>query len=139
MTYATQQDLVDRFGAQELARLTDKDLGETINASTVDRALADTDAEIDSYLSKRVATPLSPAPALVNAHACTIARYRLHGDMVTDRIRDAYKDARAWLEKAAKGEVSIDGLQVAEGAASADMPLVEGPERIFGRDDMKVF
>ena len=41
-----QTDLVERFGAQEMAQLTDPVAGTTINATTVARALADADAAL---------------------------------------------------------------------------------------------
>lgn len=139
MTYATQQDLIDRYGADELAQLTDRAAATTIDAVVVNRALADADSEIDSFLARRVTTPLSPAPQIVKAHACAIARFRLHKDHAPEHVRDAYKDAIAWLNKAAAGSISIDGLPTPEGATTADMPIVDAPARIFGRDAMRGF
>lgn len=137
MSYASKQDLIDRFGADELARLTDRALGQTIDDTVIARALGDADAMIDSYLAKRAPTPLSPVPALVLSHACAIARYQLHQDSAPERVKDAYKAALSWLELAAAGKVTIDGIAPTESATTADMPLVEGPERIFGRESMQ--
>lgn len=139
MAYATKQDLIDRYGENELARLTDRAAGTTVNDTVVDRALADASAEIDSYLAKRATTPLSPMPGLVVTHCCAIARYYLHEDHAPDRVKDAYKLAIDWLKLAARGDVTVDGVTPAQDAPSADMPLVEGPERIFGRDSMRLY
>ncbi len=139
MTYATQQDLIDRYGERELQLLTDRDAGAAIIAGVVAQALADADAEIDSYLAKRMQTPLTPTPALVRTQACAIARYRLHKDSAPEKIRADYLDAVSWLKRAASGDVTIDGTSPMPDAPSADMPQVEGPARIFGRDSLRGF
>ncbi len=139
MTYATQQDLIDRYGPDELQQLTDRASGMVIAPEVIGRALADATAEIDSYLAKRMQTPLEPVPPLVRAHAAAIARYRLHKDVAPEKIRKDYEDAVAWLRRAAAGEVTIDGATPLPGASTADMPLVDAPPRVFGRDSMRAF
>lgn len=57
MTYATQQQLIDRYGAALLIALTsrDDDPVPTIDAAAVGRALNGADALIDDYLAGRYA------------------------------------------------------------------------------------
>lgn len=137
MTYATKQDLIDAYGEAELAKLTDRASATTIDDGVLGRALRTADAEIDSYLAKRAPTPISPVPPIVVEQACIIARFKLYKDHAPDRVRDAYKDAVAWLTKAAQGQVVIDGLPAPESAPSADTPLMESSPALFRRDAMR--
>lgn len=133
MTYALQQDLVERFGAVELAQLTDEAAGQTINAATVARALADADAEIDGYLGARYAVPLAMVPPLVVRLACDIARYRLFDDRATEAVRKRYEDAVTVLRRIADGTVTL-GVAAANtppAAAGGGTVRVAARERVF--------
>lgn len=113
MSYATQQNLTDRYGERELRQVTDKSQppAGTINTATVDRALADADSEIDSRLSVRYIVPIAgDTPPLVVDLACRIARYKLHEDKATDKIRADFDDAIRLLEQVAAGKAKIPGL-----------------------------
>lgn len=111
MTYATLPDMVDRFGETELLQRTDRVDGGTIDAVVLGRALADADAEIDSYLATRYTLPLASTPPVVNRLACEIARYRLFEDGVPETVRVRYQDAVALLKRMASGDVLLAGLQ----------------------------
>lgn len=104
MTYATQQNLIDRFGEHELIQLTDREgLGE-INTTVVDRALGDADAVINGYLAARYTLPLAaPVPTVLERLACDIARYFLHDDRATEQVEKNYKDAVTLLRDVSKG------------------------------------
>ena len=136
MAYATEQDLIDAYGARELAQLTDE-AGETIDGAAVARALDAASAEADTYLARRVTTPLDPAPPTLRLHVLAIARHHLHKDHTPERVAAGYKAALDWLRLAASGVVSVDGRAPAPDAPSADMPLVDAAPRIFGRDAMR--
>ena len=107
MPYATQQDLVDRFGSQELAQLTDPVAGTTINATTVARALADADAEIDTRLAMRYGLPLATVPIVLVRLAADLARYFLWDARVTDQVRNRYTDAIRLLDKIGSGAIKL--------------------------------
>jgi phage gp36-like protein len=107
MPYATQTDLVDRYGAQELMQLTDPVAASAINAETVARALADADAEIDARLGGRYALPLTVVPTLLVRMACDIARFYLWGDSASEPVRNRYKDATGLLDKVATGLIPL--------------------------------
>jgi phage gp36-like protein len=119
MSYATQQDLVDRFGSAELAGLTDPVAGSTINATTVTRALTDADAEIDTRLSARYDTPLATVPAVIVRLAADLARYFLWDVRATEQVRNRYKDAVALLDKISKGDVMVPGATLLTPAAGS--------------------
>ncbi|MBK7314929.1 gp436 family protein [Candidatus Aalborgicola defluviihabitans] len=116
MTYATLPDMVDRFGETELVQRTDRVDSGTIDAVVLDRALADADAEIDSYLATRYMLPLASTPPVINRLACEIARYRLFDDGVPETIRVRYQDAVSLLKRLSSGDVVLAG---AEGLAVA--------------------
>jgi phage gp36-like protein len=109
MTYAVQQDLVDRFGAVELTQLTDRINGTVIDATVVGRALLDADAEIDGYLSSRYSLPLATVPAVLVRIASDIARYRLWADRASEAVRKRYEDSVRDLKSISNGSVVIDG------------------------------
>lgn len=110
MSYATQADLTDRFGAAELAQRTDRSNGETIDVVVLGRALADADSEIDGYLASRYTLPLPSTPPVLTRLACDMARYRLYDDAVPETVRLRYQDAVALLKRLSSGEVQLAGI-----------------------------
>lgn len=120
MPYATQTNMVDRFGESEVIQLTDRsNIGE-IEAAVLLNALASAEQEINAYLDARYALPLVNVPIIVRDFTCDIARYRLCGAEVveTEEIRNRYKDAIKFFELVAKGTISL-GLDVTSQAQSA--------------------
>lgn len=131
MPYATSQDLIDRFGEDELIQLTDRANAGLIDATVVDRALADADAKIDSHVGTRYALPLAaPQPALLPI-ACAIARFYLYGNRVTEDVRLAYRDAERFLESVATGKARLDVAAVSLGTREASVSEPTRP-RVFG-------
>lgn len=122
MSYASQTDLTDRFGATELAQRTDRTNGTTIDTVVLGRALSDADAEIDGYLATRYSLPLASTPPVINRLACDLARYRLYDDGVPETVRVRYQDAVSLLKRMASGEVQLAGVAavaVAGGSGNA--------------------
>lgn len=132
MTYATQADLSERFGETELAQLTDRHYGASIEASVLDRALADADAEIDGYLASRYALPLASVPTALVRVAADIARYRLYDDRVTDAVRNRYQEAVSYLKAISAGGVVIDGAAPLAAAATTVAVKVRCVDKVFG-------
>ena len=132
MTYATQQDLVDRFGTEQLAQLSDRTSGTVIDTVVVGRALSDADAEIDSYLAAVYTLPLGAVPAVLVRVACDIARYRLFGDRVTDQVRQLYTDAVRDLKSIVAGTIKIDGAVTLTPSVSSETVKVKTPAKVFG-------
>jgi phage gp36-like protein len=145
MTYATIDDLVTRYGADELAQRTDRISGEILDESIVNRALADADAEIDSSIGRRYALPVASVPPLLVRIACTIARYHVHDEAATKRIRDDYDDAMKVLADIRDGRRTLP-LATADGGGTAPAATVGGgtvqirsPQRVFTSDLMARF
>lgn len=137
MTYATQQDLIDRIGAVELAQLTDRTNGVVIDAAVLGRALADADAEIDGYLATRYQLPLATVPTVLVRLAADIARYRLYDDRTTDAVRQRYDDATKLLGNMAKGLVMLDGGVTPVPVNTTVMAVVSrSPAKVFSADKL---
>lgn len=134
MTYAAQVDLVDRFGADEIAQRTNRVDGTTIDAVVLGRALADADAEINTYLAARYTLPLAAVPEVLVRLAADVARYHLCGDSVPDVVRQRYQDAVALLRRMATGEVQLGtSEQVATAqTGQGNAVAVRTPGRVFG-------
>ncbi len=136
MPYATLQDLVDRFGYEQLAQLSDRDAGAVIDETVIGRALADADAEIDGYLTALYALPLASVPALLVRMACDLARYRLFGDRVTEQVRQLYTDAVRDLKAIASGAIKIDAAAPLAPSAASTTIKVSAPSPMFGSDTL---
>lgn len=143
MPYATQQDLIDRFGEEELIQLTDRTNlpATTIDAAVVAAALADADALADSYLAKRYRLPLDPVPDVLTRTTADIARYHLHGRRTDkdDPVTRAYSQALAWLKDVSKGLVQLDAAGSAPDQSGGGQVQVSAPDRVFSRDSLSGF
>jgi phage gp36-like protein len=107
MTYASQQNMIDRFGSDELIQLTDRGNLGVIDTAVLGQALADANTEIDSYLSSVCTLPLVTIPPRLIKIAADIARYELYGARCTDQVRARYTDAIAYLKLVVAGTVSL--------------------------------
>lgn len=139
MSYATQADLVERFGAAELAQLTDPIAGTVINETTVARALSDADAEVDAHLGTRYALPLASVPVVLVRVAADIARYYLWDARASDTIKSRYQAAVALLKSMASGATNLGGAETLAPAPNASNVAVSGRTRLFGSDVLDAF
>ncbi len=131
MTYATQQNMIDRFGEKELTQLTDRANSGSIDVAVLSRALEDADAEINGYLATKYALPLNSAPLVLTRIAADIARYFLYDDRATDQVTQRYKDAVKFLQNVAGGQVTIGVDSLNEAPAATGGPQYDAPERMF--------
>ncbi|MHB1183393.1 MAG: gp436 family protein [Desulfobulbia bacterium] len=105
--YGSKQDMIDRYGEEELIQLTDRVDAGIIDDTVLDQARADADAEIDGYLAGRYQLPLAEVPPSLVRVACEITRYHLYDDAVTDNVKDRYDNAVRFLRALAKGDVTM--------------------------------
>jgi phage gp36-like protein len=105
--YCSGDDLITRFGSDELIQLSDHDNTGAINTTVVDQAITDASAEIDGYISSAYDLPLTETPALLNLYACDIARYRLFGDGAFEAVIERYNIALKYLRDIASGKVQL--------------------------------
>jgi phage gp36-like protein len=108
MAYATQADLIERFGEAELAQVADLIGNGEADATVIARALADADAEIDAALLGRYALPLATVPVLLTRIACDLARESLYADHPTKEITDRAERVRQLLKGIAAGKMRLD-------------------------------
>ena len=143
MSYATAQDVINRYPNRDLVQLTNEDpTATTVNTVPITQALADASAEIDGYIEGRFTLPLADPPAVLNRLTTDIAMYRLQTLRPLHDLEDArrrYDDAVAMLTKVAAGEITLglstDGQEppVATGTVEA----VQGPDRVFDRGKLR--
>lgn len=162
MPYATATDLIDRFGAEELAQRADRGVprlasaelltaaaaGGDLSAWTADeqaaaaaaiavleRVLADASDTADGYLAGRVAVPLASPPAAVKRMVCDLARYFLYDDQATETIQKRHDAAIAYFRDVAAGRVSLGAdLGAAAQPSGGTVEIVSGGA-VFGRGD----
>lgn len=140
VTYCTQQNLIDRYGSPELVQITNPDnlAATTINVTVLNKAIADATAEIDGYLTGYL--PLSPVPANFERLACDITRYHLYDDLVTEQVKERYKNHISYLIKVAEGKISI--APDAAGAIdqpSEDVVTYQAAVTVFNEDALSGF
>ncbi len=129
MPYATAADMVERFGATELIRMTTPEGQDmtAIDTVAVERAIAEAADLADSYLRTRYEVPLATVPLALRGVVCRLARYSLaHGENrePTEQMRLARKEDIDWLTAISAGRVVLDGAAPASltqsGARTAD-------------------
>ncbi len=130
MNYCAPQHLVDRFGEAELIQLTDRALTGSMDYAVLDQAIADADAEINSYLTAYT-LPLANIPANLRAIACDITRYRLCDDQLIEVVVKRYERAIRYLEQVAKGAASLPPDAVGVASPSATGPLISSDTPAF--------
>ena len=109
VSYASLNDLKQRFGESALLDLTDRNNDEVIDACYVKAVLIDADGVINSYLaSADYKTIGTNAPAIIIMLACDITFYRLHPSGATDEASNRYKEAIRLLERIADGKHKLD-------------------------------
>lgn len=134
MAYATLNDMIARFGEEQLVQLTDRNDSGLIDTGIIDQAIADACALIDGYLSGRYPAPLSPTPAILVGYACDLARYNLFPDANLDdvnTVRVRQKDAIRFLEMVGQGKLSLGMTPV----ATASLPQFSASQKVFSRSE----
>ena len=131
MSYATINDLVKRFGEQEIIQLTDRDnLTGAVDKFRAAAAIRDAVNLIHGYLAKRYTLPLDPAPPLVTRWTCDLARWFLQPHAAPDQVKANYERTLAELREAAAGELLLGAEEVAPWSDKAE---IAGPGRVFDR------
>ena len=116
---------------------------EELVAPIIDEAIADADGEIDGYLAKRYAVPISPAPKIINICSKDIAVYNLFSRIGIDESTDQktylnrYNQAIKFLTLVAEGKVSIGAETDDPTTAAATAFSVISNPRNFSRDKMR--
>lgn len=133
MPFATQQNMIDRFGEREMIALTDRDNTGGIDAAVLANALAAADSEINAYLAPKYALPFASVPVIVRDFSCDIARYRLCGGEVTEteEVRNRYKDAISFFTRVTKGEITLGMNLLNQEQATSGSVTMQANNRVF--------
>lgn len=141
MTYATKQDLIDRFGELELKQLTDRTNRppSAIDDTVVSRALGDADDLVNGYLAKAYALPIATPPGILTRMSADIARFYLHAGKADKEspVSRAYDQAVAWLKDVARGVVTIEADGVAPAQAGGGSVQANPSSRVFTRESLR--
>lgn len=116
----TLQDLIDRFGETELAKLTDRQSYQVIDETVVAKAISDAEGEVASYLrsanlvsvntvGKVIYRNGTELPSDLVLHTCNIARYNLYENGTTETVEQRYTNAIKWLDKVKKDPTMLTG------------------------------
>ena len=134
MAYCTQADLQEQVSEAILIQLTDDANGGAVDSSVVARAIADADAEIDSYCAGRYSVPLSPVPAIILKLAVDIAIYNLYARRkgATEDRQKRYDNAVRLLKDIARGLVAL-GATTPAPANTENTVSIAANGRIFTR------
>jgi phage gp36-like protein len=141
MTYATLDNLNERFGERMLIALTDRDEISTgvMDVSVIDQALSDADAIIDGYLVGRYTLPVSETPDLVVDLAQCIAIYKLHTSTAPEKIKDDYNQAMRQLREIADGKIRLSIAGVETETTGASGARITDRERPMTAENLKGF
>lgn len=141
MAYATIAQFTEAFTEREAIALTNSDdpAAEYVNQISLQRALDDATAEIDSYLSGRYSLPFASVPKVLTFHCLNIARYRLSMIAPGEDVRQRYEDALAFLKMLAKGDVSLGIAADDQQIVDAGSPQYSKPPRLWTDDTLRDF
>lgn len=148
--YATQSDIVALYG-EDILHVADRDGDGVVDVASVDAALADASAEVDSYLAVRYALPLPEGTnvSVLRRITADIAIYSLaqSRDILTEELRRRYEDALKALMRLSSGQQTLIVPATPDPDADPDAPIdgsprpvvQDGPERLFSRDQTRRF
>ena len=135
MPYCVQSDLVERFGTDALAQLTDQTAAADPASPMISKACDEATSLIDSYLAASYVTPLVPVPTLVRAWACDIAMKMLYrGADEGHPVRLAFDDAMRQLRDIARGVAQLTDATGVKPPETEGSLSVATSERVFTDD-----
>lgn len=134
--YATQQDMIDRYGEDDLLIAADHDGDGVADAAVVTQGLSDATDLINTYIGERVPLPLVTVPAILKRLCVDIALYLMSKPpSITEEKRKRYEDALKLLAAISDGKVSLGASESGEpasGSASGGASFT-AKDRVFKR------
>ena len=140
MSYATQQDIIDRYGDDDLIIAADHDGDGVADEAVVTQGLSDATDLINTYIGKRETLPLTTVPAVLKRLCVDIALYLMSKPpSITEEKRKRYEDAVKLLQAISDGKVSLGVSESGEAAATTDNAETNktSSDRIFTMTKMK--
>ena len=135
--YATQQDLVDRFGNDAFLAAADRDRDGVADAAAVQGALDDASAMMDAAFSKRYDLPLPTTPRWAARICADLAMGLLvPSESATDLVLARFKAADKFMQSIASGDIGL-GLPPAAVPQTGEVGDVKG--EILGDGPLRQF
>lgn len=137
MTYAIKEDLIAKYGAANLAKLTNEDPSNDVpDSDRLQLALEEATAEIDMYLGKCYVVPLTTVPAGIKFKAIALARYHLEsGCECSEKVQKQYDMAIEWLESLCCGDCPPD-IGIPKKSDRRDGVGYTTRDRVFARSNL---
>ncbi len=140
MSYCTTQDLISRFGTDELLQLTDRTNSGMIDEQVTSAAITDASNMIDGYLGGRYALPLSVVPSVLTKYCADIARFNLYDHQVPTAVENNNSAAMAYLKAVGKGELRLGISSESNESPTSDEAIqMTSSGSVFNRNDAKGF
>lgn len=141
--YSTLTDIKKLIPEEVVIQLTDDENTGAVNQTRVDEAIAQADAEIDSYCGGKYSVPFATVPDIVKKISVDIAIYNLYSRRVEEMPEtrsDRYKNAIRQLEGIAKGNISIGEATEPTAAEQGGVEKNKTEsDRIFTKDTLSGF
>lgn len=135
MAYSTQADLEEQISRAELVELTDDSGVGSVDTSALARAVADADAEIDSYCGGRYSVPFDPVPAIIRKISVDMAIYHLFSRRsvlkVPEERQKRYDNAIRFLRDVSRGLISLGADAPSEPATGKVQTTRTKDDRVF--------
>ena len=111
MAYCTETDIKRQIDWDTVVQLTDDNDSGVIDTDILDRAIADADAEIDSYCGTKYDVPFSTVPVMIRKMSVDISIYNLYARRrgAPEDRKERYDDAISFLKDISKGIASLGG------------------------------
>lgn len=141
MTYASLDQLVERYGEELLLTLADRASSPAgmVDRLIVERALVGADSVVNASLAVRYRLPLAEVPDVVLDCALAIAIYKLHRYSPEDKIKDEYNQALKDLGDLAKGAKKLDLAGVEPAGTGSGRVITIDRERPITPESMQGF
>lgn len=142
MAYSALTDILDQMEERILIQLTDDAKLGAVNQDVVAEAIADADAEIDSYCGNRYDVPLATATAMIAKISRDIAMYNLYGrrpNGPSETVKERYANAVRFLKDVSAGRVSLGANAPETSSGGGPASTTSREDRIFTRDTLRNF
>ena len=135
MAYCTKTDILEQIEEDVLIQLTDDDDAGVVDEGKVTRAIADADAEIDSYCGTKYDVPFSTVPVMIRKMSVDISIYNLYARRrgAPDDRKKRYDAAISFLKDVSRGIASLGGDGPSADDDSGPEATTVKSDRVFSR------
>lgn len=140
MAYANSENIIKRYGEEEVIELTDMSATGEVDEDVLNEALTDAHDLINSYVGKRHKLPLTTVPSLLVRLNCELARYYLYQkSSVPDEIQKSYDACLKTLSDISKGVIWLGEELDDKPKPADDVVFISGNDEMFSKKSMVGF